>query len=275
LSTATFLACAPEYFGVEYVINPWMEGNQGAVTSAAFRQWDDLYALISGPVGAAVPLIPPRPGLPDMVFTANGGLVRGGVCVPARMRPLQRQGEEPFFRDWFRDHGLRVEELPEGTYFEGAGDALFGVDREGAPLLWCGAGFRTDPTIHPLLGEIFRVPTVSLRLVDPRYYHLDTCFCPLPGGTLLWYPPAFDGESRAAVESLVPAGSRFAVCDQDAMAFACNAIGVETGSVILNDASEPLAGWLTSRGFTVHATPLAEFMKAGGSAKCLTLRLDE
>jgi N-dimethylarginine dimethylaminohydrolase len=275
MSKVTFLACAPEFFGVEYVINPWMEGNLGTVANATARQqWDGLYQTLFGTLGASVERITPQPGLPDMVFTANGGLVREGICVPARMRPLQRQGEEPFFREWFRAYGLRIHEIPKGTFFEGAGDALFSTDRDGAPLLWCGTGFRTDPTVHAILGEIFDVPTVSLRLVDPRYYHLDTCFCPLPGGALLWYPPAFDHESRAGVEARVPAEARFAVCDADAAAFACNAVGVETGNVVLNAASQPLADWLAAHGFTINETPLTEFMKAGGSAKCLTLRLD-
>jgi N-dimethylarginine dimethylaminohydrolase len=274
LSKATFLACAPEFFGVEYVINPWMQGNEGTVANAAARrQWDELYGLLSNRIGATVELIPPQPGLPDMVFTANGGIVRDGVCVPARMRPLQRQGEEPFFRDWFRARVLRIEELPEGTFFEGAGDALFGVHANGAPLLWCGFGFRTDRDIHSVLGTIFGVPTVSLHLIDPRYYHLDTCFCPLPGGNLLWYPPAFDEPSRDAVEQRVPSSARYAVGDEDAAAFACNAVGVESGHVVLNAASRPLTGWLESRGLAVHATSLTEFMKAGGAAKCLTLRL--
>jgi len=271
----TFLACPPEFFGVEYVINPWMEGNQGTVANAAARcQWDGLYALLAETLGAAIQLIPPQPGLPDMVFTANGGLVGNGVCVPSRMRPLQRQGEEPFYRDWFRTAGFRIEELPEGTFFEGAGDALFGVDPDGGPLLWCGFGFRTDCTIHAALGAIFGVPTVSLHPVDSRYYHLDTCFCPLPGGNLLWYPPAFDSPSRGAVEKRVPRSARYAVSDDDAAAFACNAVGVESGHVVLNAASHPIAEWLESRGFAVHTTPLTEFIKAGGSAKCLTLRLD-
>ena len=116
--------------------------------------------------------------------------------------------------------------------------------------------------------------TPSLKLVDTRFYHLDTCFCPLEGGFLLYYPPAFDDDSRAEIERRVPAARRIAIAEEDALAFACNAVGIDS-TVIVNRATPALARTLARDGFEVVQTPLSEFMKAGGSAKCLTLRLDE
>jgi N-dimethylarginine dimethylaminohydrolase len=270
-----FLMCAPTFFGVEYSINPWMEGNKGKASGdAAQTQWNDLHALLTETLGATVELVEPRPGLPDMVFTANAGLVRDNLCMPSRFRPVERRGEEPYYRAWFAENGFDLREIPDGTLYEGAGDALFEEsETAGGPLLWAAYGIRTTRDSHPALAEIFGAEIVALRLVDERFYHLDTCFCPLPGGFLLWYPPAFDEVSRAVVESRIPAEKRYAIGDEDAAAFACNAVAVGSRAIVLNAATEELRNWLLERGFTTYATPLTEFMKAGGSAKCLTLRL--
>lgn len=279
-----FLMCAPHYFGVEYVINPWMAGNEGMIRrTEAEAQWEALYGLLANTLGACVSLIPPQPHLPDLVFTANAGLIRGEVCVPARFRHAERRGEEPHFRAWFKAHGFTLADLPAGIAFEGAGDALFDTEaEEGAgkndrPILWAAYGFRSDRAAHPLLAEVFGADVVSLALVDPRFYHLDTCFCPLPGGSLLWFPPAFSAESRRLIEERVPAERRIAVCEADTAAFACNAVGLQardgSRALVLNAASEALRGTLAEQGFAVHATPLTEFLRAGGAAKCLTLRV--
>ncbi len=263
--------CPPEFFGVEYVINPWMRGNRGAVDrAAAVAQWDALFSLLTDTLGAEVALAPPQPGLPDMVFTANAGLVRGRVFVPARFRCRERRGEEPHFTTWFAQGGWGMQPLPADVAFEGAGDALF--DGGNPSLLWAAHGFRTDERAHALLAQALDVEVVPLRLVDPCFYHLDTCFCPLPGGHLLWYPPAFDAASRASVEARVAAPLRRAVGEEDALRFACNAQSVGD-AVVLNACSDDLAAWLRGRGFEAHPTPLTEFLKAGGAAKCLTLRL--
>jgi len=276
METTRFLMCAPEYFGVEYVINPWMQGKQGTVGIAeSHLQWASLHRLLTATLGATVETVPPQPGLPDIVFTANAGSVRGGVVVPARFRHPERRGEEPHFRAWFAANGYELRDLPPGIAFEGAGDALFHEENAGGegPLLWAAYGFRSDAAAHPFLAETFGAEVVPLALADPRFYHLDTCLCPLPGGYLLWYPPAFDAASQQRVMERVPAEKRLAVSEPDAVAFACNAVSVGD-AVVLNDASPELEGWLSERGFTTHRTPLTEFMKSGGSAKCLTLHLD-
>jgi len=270
-----FLMCAPSHYRVEYVINPWMEdGMRRGAFSGAWPQWTALRSVLERDVGAEVEVLPARAGLPDMVFTANAGLVAGSVFVPSRFRYAQRAGEVPHFTAWAREHGFLVCELPGTAHFEGAGDALF--DRA-QPILWMGHGFRTDPGAAAELDRILRSTgfrTTSLRLTDPRYYHLDTCFCPLEGGHTLYYPPAFAPESRKTIEEHIPVAKRIIVEEDDAVAFACNAVNVGD-AVVLNSAGDRLRGQLEDRGFRVFSTGLREFMAAGGAAKCLTLRLDE
>jgi N-dimethylarginine dimethylaminohydrolase len=264
------LMCAPTHFEVSYVINPWMDGNQHAIQPArALAQWNALREVLGR--HATIEAIAPAAGLPDMPFTANAGLVRGGLYVPSRFRHAERRGEETHFTRWFRERGFEVRALSENLAFEGAGDALF--DR-GAQYLWMGHGHRTDLAAAAELAGIFDLEVIPLRLADARFYHLDTCFCPLPRGILLWYPQAFDADSRAVIESRIAPSRRIAVEEKDALAFACNAVSIGS-AVVLNRASGKLKQSLDDAGFTVIETALDEFLKAGGSAKCLTLRLDE
>jgi lysine-ketoglutarate reductase/saccharopine dehydrogenase-like protein (TIGR00300 family) len=265
------LMCAPDHFGVSYVINPWMEGNiNRAVAETAVSQWQDLQRVLKE--HATVHLVRPQPGLPDMVFTANAGLVLGRRVVLSRFLHRERQGEEPHFKQWFAAHEFTVEELPPDLPFEGAGDAL--LQRGKDIWLWAAYGFRSELDSHPILAEQLRLEVVSLRLMDKRFYHLDTCLCPLEGGFLLYYPSAFDARSNHLIEERVPVDKRIPVSEPDAVNFACNAINV--GQVIvLNQASAELKERLGAVAFTVIETPMTEFIKAGGGAKCLTLRLTE
>ena len=269
-STHLFLMCPPEHFTVAYIINPWMHGNLRRIDNAvAKQQWRSLYDAISDL--ATVRLVLPQPGSPDMVFTANAGLVKGRRFLVSRFRYPERQYEEPYFADWFMDRGYEVSLMPRDVPFEGAGDALF--DR-GDGLLWMAHGHRSISGAREVIRERIGVEVETLRLTDTRFYHLDTCFCPLDGGYLLYYPPAFDEPSRAAIEKRVPAARRIAIGEEDALAFACNAVNIDT-TVIVNRATAGFVKALAAKGFEVVQTPLSEFMKAGGSAKCLTLRLDE
>ena len=268
--TTRILMCAPEHFDVAYVINPWMKGNVAHCDPAlAMRQWQALSSAIAQV--ATVDLVAGGAGVPDMVFTANAGLVLEDKVVLSRFRHRERQPEEPLFADWFAAHGFQVLRLTDDLYFEGAGDALF--DRR-LPLLWLGWGHRSDAACSPLLRDLLDVEVQPLNLVDPRFYHLDTCFCPLAGGYLLYYPEAFDAESSGRIAARVPAEYRIAVNDEDARRFACNAVNIGR-QVFLNQASPALVDALAAKGFQVQQSPLSEFMKAGGAAKCLTLRLDE
>ncbi|MDB5821549.1 MAG: nitrate reductase [Herminiimonas sp.] len=264
------LMCEPNFFEVSYVINPWMKGNIAhADRGLAQRQWSRLAECL-GKV-ATVERMTGVDGVPDMVFTANAGVVLGRKCVLSRFRHVERQAEEPHFAHWFEEHGFEVLRLPEAVPFEGAGDAL--LDRA-LPLLWLGHGHRSDAACAPLLQDWLDIDVEPLRLVDDRFYHLDTCFCPLEGGYLMYCPAAFDAPSRARITARVPAALRIPVDEADAAAFACNAVNIGK-DVFLNHASPELATSLRAHGFRVHLTPLGEFMKAGGAAKCLTLRLTE
>lgn len=263
----TFLMCAPRYFDVEYVINPWMEGNQGKVDKAlAARQWRNLYDVLAR--RASIRLIEPVAGLPDMVFTANGGFVshRNEVIVSS-FRHAERRPEAPHFRRFFEEANYRVVPLGNNIEFEGAGDALF----DAAGKVWTGSGFRSDKVIDSELARALHVGTQGLTLVDPRWYHLDTAFCPLSHGDAIVYAPAFSTDSAAAIRQAF-GGKAIWISDADASNFACNA--VNTGDdVILHRASQELVTALSGRGYNVIEVDMSEFMKAGGACKCLTLDL--
>jgi lysine-ketoglutarate reductase/saccharopine dehydrogenase-like protein (TIGR00300 family) len=269
-SQIRFLMCPPDHYDVDYVINPWMEGNiHKSSRDRAVEQWQKLYHVLKD--HTLVDLVQPQPGWPDMVFTANAGLVLGKNVVLSRFYHKERQGEEPYFKEWFESQGYTVYELPKDLPFEGAGDAL--LDREGR-WLWAGYGFRSELDSHPYLAKWLDIEVLSLRLMDERFYHLDTCFCPLNGGYLLYYPPAFDSYSNRLIEMRVPEAKRIEIEEADAVKFACNAVNVDN-VVVMNNASDNLKKRLTDVGFEVVETPLTEFLKAGGAAKCLTLRVTE
>ncbi len=264
------LMCPPDHYEVDYVINPWMEGNiHKSSSDRAVEQWQKLYHTLKEL--AIIDLVTPQPGVPDMVFTANAGLILGDNAVLSRFYHKERQGEEPHFQKWFADNGFTVHELPQDLPFEGAGDAL--LDREGR-WLWAGYGFRSELDSHPYLAKWLDIEVLSLRLIDERFYHLDTCFCPLTGGYLLYYPGAFDSYSNHLIQKRLAPDKRIVISEADAINFACNAVNVGH-TVVMNKASSSLKQRLKAIGFETIETPLTEFLKAGGAAKCLTLRINE
>jgi len=210
--------------------------------------------------------VEPVAGLPDLVFTANAGLVFHRTFISSRFRFGVRQGETPHFDRWAREHGFSVITLPVGLNFEGAGDALFCGD-----TLFAGYRFRSDARSHQWVGEVLGVQVLPLELVDPRFYHLDTCFCPLASGAAIYYPGAFDAYGRSVLRDRIP--HLLEVSAEEAVTFSCNAVVVGR-TVIMNEETPKLAGALRDAGFAVRPLKLTEFIKAGGSAKCLTLRLD-
>jgi len=265
---ARLLMCPPDHYGVDYVINPWMAPHVGlADHSRATRQWRNLRERLA--CHAQIDEIAPARGLPDMVFTANAGLAHGRTAIVSRFFAPVRRGEEFHFRNWFAQHGYHIAQWPDDVCFEGAGDAL--VD-EARNLVWCAHGFRSDIAAASLVGEILSVRTETLRLVNPHFYHLDTCLCPLSDGGLMYYPPAFDEASLARICALTTPHDRIEIDARDAASFACNAVEID-GRVFLNDASAALCDRLRARGMEPVTTPLGEFLKAGGGAKCLVLRL--
>lgn len=264
------LVCPPDYFAVDYVINPWMAGRIGTVNRERARtQWSALVDRCSET--AQIETIAAAEGCPDMCFTANAGLVASEHVIPARFRMPERSGEESPFADYFQAAGFTLHDLPAQAAFEGEGDALFAPAE---PLLWAGYGVRTTLESHPTLAQCFGVEVVSLRLVDPRFYHLDTCFAPLPEGHLLYYPPAFDDRSRRVIEERIPKERRIAVSEQDALGFACNLMRIED-RLFLNQASPDLCRALASWGYETLICPVDEFLKAGGGVKCLSLIMDQ
>ena len=257
--------CPPEHYGIEYEINPWMKRSFASVREIAWRQWKCLNdALVC--LGATIELIEPQPGLPDLVFTANAGLMYRERFFSSRFMHDVRARESPFFDAWFDTHGFQVVHLPAGMYHEGAGDALFCGD-----ALFAGYRTRSDVHAHQWVANQIGVRVLPLELVNSRFYHLDTCFCPLAAGEALYFPDAFDAYGRrvleAHVERLLP------VAETDANRFGCNAVVVGK-CVIHNSACPRLADDLQRWGYRSIEVELDEFLKAGGSAKCLTLRLD-
>lgn len=262
------LVCPPDYFGIEYEINPWMRVSNAADHELAQRQWQNLMHELEVMIGVRLERMTPLQGLPDMVFTANAGVVHKGRAVLSRFRHPERQREEQHFEAWFQTQGYAVTSLKDGIHFEGAGDLL------GFSELWFG-GYRqrTDIRAYAQIGEIFGQEIIPLELVDSRFYHLDTCFCPLSGGELLYYPNAFDPYARTVIESRIDKRQRVIVQEAEALRFACNAVCVNR-HVVLPDGCPETARQLKDHGYEVHPIPLDEFMKAGGSAKCLTLALE-
>jgi N-dimethylarginine dimethylaminohydrolase len=259
------LMCSPDYFGIEYEINPWMSKQRGSSPERAHAQWRRLYETLLG-LGVRIELMTAQPGLPDLVFTANAGLVFHQRFFSSRFRHEVRARETPHFDSWFAAHGFIVETLPEGSFFEGAGDALF-CGRS----LFAGYRIRSDVSGHQYLGQVLHRQVLPVELVNPYFYHLDTCFCPLAPGEAIYYPDAFDAYGRRVLEAHVP--KRIAAIEADAHRFGCNAVVVGR-TVVLNAGCDRLAADLQAAGYTTVAVELDEFIKSGGSAKCLTLRLD-
>jgi N-dimethylarginine dimethylaminohydrolase len=257
--------CPPDYFGIEYEINPWMSRARGSSPERSTQQWRRLYGTLVD-LGVTVELMKPQTGLPDLVFTANAGLMFNQRFFSSRFRYEVRARETPSYDAWFLAQGFKVEHLPEGLYFEGAGDALFC-----GPTLFAGYRIRSDVRGHQYLAMLLHRQVLPLELVNPFYYHLDTCFCPLAPGEAIYYPEAFDRYGQKVLQTHVP--RLLAATEPEARRFGCNAVVVGK-TVVLNTGCERLAAGLREWGYRPVSVELDEFLKSGGSAKCLTLRLD-
>jgi N-dimethylarginine dimethylaminohydrolase len=260
----SILMCAPTAYALKYEINPWMKLDNAPDVELAVRQWNELYRVLTEDVGANVLLVPQAPDCPDMVFTANAGLVRGRYALLSNFRHPQRQMEEIHYKAWFETNGYKVQMPSIGCKFEGEGDALFAGD-----VLLAGYLKRSDICAHRWLSETLAVPVLSLELVDNRWYHLDTCLFPLTPETVVFYPGAFDPYARVVIANNF---NTIEVNEHEALRFACNAV-VLGNHVVLPSGCPQITGELQSRGYTVHAVEMSEFLKAGGAAKCLTLLL--
>jgi N-dimethylarginine dimethylaminohydrolase len=266
----TYLMCPPEWYDVDYVINPWMAGNiHQPSRDTAFMQWKNLYQELQRI--ADVRLLHAREGAPDMVFVAHAAAVQHGVAAVSSFTHPQRQTEERHVRQWLEDVGFLIWATPRETSFEGEGDALF--DANGAHL-WAGHGVRTCKISHKHVGNAWHAPVTSLHLVDPRFYHLDLCFAPLSGGYLLYFPGAFDAASRKKIEAAYAADKRIVVSELEATQFACNVINAGR-NILMGAVETDLRERLMERGFDVIELVLGEFQRGGGSAKALALRLSD
>lgn len=275
----TFLMCPPEHYQIDQALNPWMSsGRAGSVNrisrDLAFAQWKGMHNVLRSV--ADVRLLHPEPGCPDMVFLSHGALVHHGVAAVSSFNPPQRRAESTYLRRWLASQGFLLWETPRETPFEGEGDVVFS---DGGDGLWAAHGVRTCRAAHRHIADAWHIPVTSLHLIDPRFYHLDTCFTPLDGdagnsGYLLYYPGAFDGPSLEAIAHAYPEHKRIAVSELDATRMACCALNLGR-TVFTGEISAELATRLFDAGFDVVQLELSEFIKGGGGAKSLALRLSD
>jgi N-dimethylarginine dimethylaminohydrolase len=276
--SARFLMCRPEHFAVSYAINPWMDPKSWARDKrahfAAARQWRALHASLVE-LGAGIELVPPASGLPDLVFTANAGVVLNRRVLLARFRHPQRRREEPHFEAAFRGMQARglidgITRLPPDLVLEGAGDCVFDASRG---LFWMGYGPRSDAAARHVVADMFGHEVAALELADERFYHMDTALCPLAGGEVMYLAGAFTRAGRAEIRARVAPQDRIEIGPEDGCRLAANAVCIGK-TVILSGAGARLCAALEARGYRVVRTPLSSFLRSGGSAFCLTLQLD-
>lgn len=263
-----YLMCRPTYFAIAYEINPWMNVNNPADNALAHKQWDILHDAIIN-AGAEVSLIEPVEGMPDMVFTANAGLVAafsGKKVILSRFMHKERQGEEQYYEKWFREHGYHCHSVPSGSAFEGAGDAVFYKDR-----MLIGYGFRTDFSSLHHVGEIMEMEYLPLELINRHFYHLDTCLQYIEDVNLIiYYPDAFSPESIKKIEDLPSDILRLS--DKDAFSFVCNSISIGR-NLLLYECSKTLSDKLREYGLKIIKIDVSEFLKSGGSVRCMVLSI--
>jgi N-dimethylarginine dimethylaminohydrolase len=271
-----FLMTDPSCFDVCYEINPWMkptawrpEHLAAAQTAAAH-----LRAALTA-AGAHVETIGAVRGLPDLVFPANAAAVLDGKVLLARFRHPERQGEEAVFRSVFtrlKARGLvdEIVTLPEGVLQEGAGDCIWDAGRA---LFWVGFGQRSTKSSAAVIRRTFGQDVVALELASDRFYHLDTCFCPLAGGHVLYFPDAFTPTSQAVIRDRVPDAQRIVASAEEAAAFCVNAVNLGE-QLIMARAPATLRAKLGAAGYRLTEVDLDPFILSGGAAYCMTLRLD-
>ncbi|RCG32689.1 amidinotransferase [Sphaerisporangium album] len=261
--TRHYLMCRPDHFAVEYAINPWMDPSAGADAATAVHQWERLKDAYEE-LGHTVSLIDPIPGLPDMVFAANGALVVGGRVYGARFASAERAAEGPAYLRWFQENGYGPLMEPTQTN-EGEGDFLTLDD-----VILAGTGFRTAITAHKEAQEFLGRPVVTLQLVDPRYYHLDTALFPIDGSNVAYYPGAFSRGSQEVLRRMFP--DAVLASAEDAAVLGLNAVS-DGHNVVVNAEAADLSLELKRRGLNVIPVDLSELRKAGGGPKCCTLEI--
>jgi N-dimethylarginine dimethylaminohydrolase len=257
-----YLMTPPDYFAIEYEINPWMHLGTPVDRDAVLTQWQTMRDTFIR-LGHAVDVLAPARGLPDMVYAANGGFIAGNTAVVAHFKFTQRKAESIAYATWMARRGYRI--VSTRHVSEGQGDFL----RIGGMLL-AGHGFRTDARAHAEVAEILRMPVISLELVDPRFYHLDTALAVLDDTTIAYYPPAFSTAAQQVLSTMFP--DAIVVASADAYAFGLNAVS-DGLRVVHPCGATGFAAQLRSAGFEPIGVDLSELLKGGGSVKCCTLEV--
>ena len=265
-----YLMCPPHHFGVLYEINPWMHQEVAVEPDAASGQWEQLVANLRA-AGAEVVTMDPEPTVPDLVFTANAGIVNGAQFVPSHFRHPQRQPETEINARWFDAAGFEVTRLPTELDHEGAGDALPFTPEGGETVLVSGYSFRSDAAAVTALGGLVGCPIKAVQLVDPRLYHVDLTFCPLDDRRAICGPSGWDSYGQKVIEALVP--EPLWLEEDEALAFCANSVVVGT-NIVMPSIPPRVGRQLEAWGFTPVESPVNEFLKAGGGCRCLTLALD-
>lgn len=258
--------CPPEFYAVDYAINPWMDTSTPADTELALKQWERLRETLTG-LGHTVHVLPAEPGLPDMVYAANGAFTVDGVAYGARFKYAQRTAEAAAHRAYLAGRGWSCVQAVETN--EGEGDFAYLPDAYGGLILG-GYGFRTEPVAHVEAQDVLGRPVVSLHLVDPRFYHLDTALAALDDRTVAYYPAAFSESSQRVLRQLFPDAVR--ADDADAYAFGLNLVS-DGRHVVLNSEATGMARKVEAAGFTPVLVELSELKKGGGSVKCCVAEL--
>lgn len=278
-SQRTVVMARPDCYEVTYTINPWMNPaawsrERDEARLRAHAQWSQLAERLRG-LGLVVEAAPAVAGLPDIVFPANAGIVLDRRALLSRFRYPERRGEEAaylrFFED-LRDRGIlrEVRQMPEGVFQEGAGDCIWDVRRR---LFWAGHGPRSMAESIAHIRDFFGQRVIGLELATEHFYHLDTCFCVLSGGEVLYYPPAFTAAAQAAIAGTVPMDQRIVATDDEAAAFSLNAVNIGR-DLVMTEPPPRLRAILEERGYRCLPVDLSAFVMSGGAAFCMTLRLD-
>ena len=257
-----FLMCPPTYFTVSYEINPWMDSNRFTDNPLARQQWQTLHDAYLAH-GHRVSLIEPSPDWPDMVFAANGATVVGGKAYGVKFAHAERAGEAELYLDWFRRNGYAAVAANETN--EGEGDFLTVGNR-----ILAASGFRSSPESHRELGQVLGLEVVSLELVDPRFYHLDTALAVLEPTKVAYFPGAFSAASLQVLRDMFP--DAILVDEDEAIWLALNA--TSDGENVFHAAQAPkFAAELKNRGYNPVSVDVSEFLKGGGGIKCCTLEI--
>jgi N-dimethylarginine dimethylaminohydrolase len=276
---AVLAMCPPDFFDISYIINPWMNPNQWRSNAIELLQkaqngWKSMHDTLED-LGVTVHLISPQPGLPDMVFPANSAIVLNRKALLSRFRYPERQSEQKHYAQFFahlKEQGLldEIGEFPEGVRQEGAGDCHWDAVRQ---MFWAGYGPRSSKEAAPYVEKFFGKPVLALELASDEFYHIDVSLCPLTGGEILYYPEAFTPASQEIILDRIPQEQLIPIDREDAANFAANAVNLEN-KLVMASASDRLEAQLKERGYQVIRVPVGTFGLSGGSAFCLTLRLD-